>query len=736
MKKRSLQRRLTELFRDHPEAATSVSAAVTEINGTAGDPRSFDALDGLLSEQPYRLAYWKVAPDEINYRRFFDVNSLAALRADRDEVFWATHRRVLDLLARRGALGLRIDHPDGLLDPKAYLDRLQEAFVIAIAQRRHEESSEARSTPWSDIEPEIRRRVSALFSDASTPPLLYVAVEKILGFDESIPDDWRTAGTSGYDALNRINGLFVDQASAAEFSKRYQEWVRDRTPYRDIARRSKLLILDRSLASELHVLAYQLDRIAMRDRRTRDFTLGGLRQALREVIAAFPVYRSYITRTQVGKQDRALLNRSIRLAMRHDPATSQSLFRFLRDVLVNRANTSEPRPDDAPSVSNVACKFQQVTAPVTAKGLEDTAFYIYNRLVSLNEVGGEPDRFGVSPQLLHEWNKSRAERFPQAMTTLSTHDTKRSEDVRARINVLSEMPEAWFQAVKRWSALNAKFRGRVGKHTAPDRNDEYLFYQTLLGSWPFEPLDDDAFAGFRERVRAYMSKAAHEAKSHTSWLTPNPAYDQALDAYVSGVLDRAGNREFFEDFLAFQPLVSHHGQINSLAQTLLKIAFPGVPDTYQGTEVWDLSLVDPDNRRPVDYKRRWALLNELKARHADSTGETEELTNDLLTHSSDGRIKLYATWRALSCRRAHTDLFGTGDYEPLPSSGPHADSLFAFLRRLGSKNCRRCRTASLHAIGFDRPVSRWSRGLERDNPGTSHCCSRNTVGELVHWQDP
>ena len=416
-----------------------------------------------MSAQPYRLAYWKVAPDEINYRRFFDVNSLAALRADRDEVFWATHGRILDLLARRGALGLRIDHPDGLLDPKAYLERLQEAFVLAIAQRRYEESSEARSIPWPELEPEIRRQISALFSDAATPPLLYVAVEKILGFDESIPEDWRTAGTSGYDALNRLNGLFVDQASAAEFSKGYQDWIRDRTPYREIARRSKLLILDRSLASELHVLAYQLDRIAMRGRRTRDFTLSGLRQALREVIAAFPVYRSYITRAQVGKQDRALINRSIRLAMRRDPATSHSVFRFLRDVLIERASTPEGQPDDAPTVSDLACKFQQVTAPVTAKGLEDTAFYVYNRLVSLNEVGGEPDRFGVSPQLLHEWNQHRAERFPHAMTALSTHDTKRSEDVRARINVLSEIPGAWFQAVKRWSALNARFRRTSGQ---------------------------------------------------------------------------------------------------------------------------------------------------------------------------------------------------------------------------------------------------------------------------------
>jgi (1->4)-alpha-D-glucan 1-alpha-D-glucosylmutase len=410
-----------------------------------------------------------------------------------------------------------------------------------------------------------------------------------------------------------------------------------------------------------------------------------LRQALREVIAAFPVYRSYTTRAQVGTQDRALINRAIRLAMRRDLATSQSAFRFLRDVLINKVRTPESRPDDAQMVSDLTCKFQQVTAPVTAKGLEDTAFYVYNRLVSLNEVGGEPDRFGVSPQLLHDWNRSRAERFPHALTALSTHDTKRSEDVRARINVLSEVPAAWFQAVKRWSALNARFRGRVGKKAAPDRNAEYLFYQTLLGAWPLEPLDDKAFAGFRDRIRAYMSKAAHEAKCHTSWLTPNPVYDQALDTYVSGVLDRVGNREFFEDFLAFQPLVSHHGQVNSLAQTLLKIASPGSPDTYQGTEVWDFSLVDPDNRRSVDYKHRRALLNELKARHATPGAKIEELTNDLLTHSRDGRIKLYATWRALSCRRVHTDLFGTGDYQPLPSQGPHGESLFAFQRCLGSR---------------------------------------------------
>ncbi len=668
---------------DHPVITDSITQAIASLNGTPGEPRSFDAIDSLLASQPYRLAYWRVAADEINYRRFFDVSTLAALRSDREEVFHATHALVFDIVARQGATGLRIDHPDGLLDPQTYLDRLQEAYVLAIARRLHEDGLAAQTTDWEEIEPLLRDRLAGEAEDGKRAgsQQLYVVVEKILGHDEPFPSDWRTHGTSGYEALNRINGLFVDPASAAEFSRRYYSWIGDQTPYREVVRQKKLLILEVSLASELHVLAYQLERIALRDRRSRDFTQSGLRHVLRQVIATFPVYRSYITARGVSEQDRALVERAVRLAMRRNPMTSPAIFLFLRDVLLDRLERAEDAPANELGPAEFAGKFQQVTAPVMAKGLEDTCFYNYNRLVSLNEVGGDPGRFGIAPEQLHRWNTERASRFPHALTPLSTHDTKRSEDVRARINVLSEIPERWFTAIERWSELNQRHKKEIDDRDAPDRNEEYFFYQNLLGAWPLEDLDEQSFAGFRDRIRAYMAKATHEAKMHSSWQNPDPEYDEAIDRFIQGVLDRAGNQAFLDDFLPFQRLVSQHGMINSLAQTLLKITLPGVPDTYQGCELWDFSLVDPDNRRPVDFDRRSSMLRELKARGDDAS----ELVRDLVATWYDGRIKLYTHWRALSARHREPVLFSGGEYLPLSTRGKHGSSLFGFLRVAGPR---------------------------------------------------
>ena len=435
-------------------------------------------------------------------------------------------------------------------------------------------------------------------------PSLYVVVEKILGYDETFPGDWRTHGTSGYDMLNRINGLFVDPASAAEFTRRYQEWIGDQTPYREIVRQKKLLILEVSLASELHVLAYQLERIALRDRRSRDFTQSGLRHALRQVIASFPVYRCYITARAVSEQDRALVDRAVRSAMRRNPVTSRAIFRFLRNVLLDRVERPEDLPDEEPAPADFAGKFQQVTAPVMAKGLEDTTFYVYNRLVSLNEVGGEPGRFGITPEPLHRWNIDRAARFPHALTALSTHDTKRSEDVRARINVLSEVPDRWFQALERWSELNQrhKRRSRTRMPLTATRSISSTRTCWVPGLWRISTRRRSppfAIASVPTWPRRFT-----RPRSTASWQNPDPEYDEAIDHFVLAVLDHDGNRAFLDDFLAFQQFISHHGMLNSLAQTLLKIASPGVPDTYQGTELWDFSLVDPDNRRPVDYDLR------------------------------------------------------------------------------------------------------------------------------------
>lgn len=688
--KEIIKRRLAELLRDRSDVAEAVDASIAHLNGTPGDPRSFDALDALLETQPYRLAFWRVAADEINYRRFFDINALAALRADREEVFRATHRLIFDIIVRQGATGLRIDHPDGLLDPLEYLERLQLALIVADAALRHRESEDADRIPWEEIEPILREKLEARDAPAAAElarnPRLYVVVEKILAMDETIPEEWPTHGTSGYEAMNRINGLFVDSSSAGRFSRGYEQLIENPKSYRDIIFESKELIMDSSLGSELHVLSHQLERIAQRDRMSRDFTLNTLRGALREVIAAFPVYRSYITENHVGPHDRELVDRAIRGARRRNPLIGRSVFDFQRKVLLERPEVPEDLPENEPAWADFAGKFQQVTSPVTAKGIEDTAFYIYNRLISLNEVGGEPNRFGTSRDALHKWSARRAERFPFAMTALSTHDTKRSEDVRARINVLSEIPDQWFDAFVRWSDLNARHRSQIDDTDAPDRNEEYLLYQTLLGAWPIDEMDEAGWSEFRDRIRGYMSKAIHEAKVNTSWQNPYEEYDQAVDQFIVNILDPKENAAFLDDFLILQRKINRHGRLNGLSQTLLKLTMPGVPDTYQGTELWDFSLVDPDNRRPVDFDHRQAMLDELSRRVDEAGDDRSKLARELADAPIDGRSKLYVVWRALQARKRWPALFSTGEYVACPSFGQHEPSLFAFRRTSGPES--------------------------------------------------
>jgi (1->4)-alpha-D-glucan 1-alpha-D-glucosylmutase len=573
---------------------------VDSFNGTPGDPRSFDRLDALLDRQHYRLAHWHVASDEINYRRFFDINDLAALSMERREVFEATHALVLRLIREGKLAGVRVDHPDGLYDPKQYFQRLREAGVE------------------------------------------YAVAEKILAVGEPLPSDWPVAGTSGYDALNMINGLFVDRGNEEAFTRIYQDWTGDPAIYDDLVYRNKLLILDISLASELQMLAYQLDRIAQRGRRTRDFTHNALRHVLREVIASFPVYRSYVSDEGVREADVKVIEEAIERAVSRNPKTDRSVFDFTRDVLLLRSPAGS-----RDAQRKFAGKFQQVTAPVTAKGIEDTTFYIYNRLISLNEVGGDPAHFGVTPAELHAYLTDRQKRWPRALTALSTHDTKRSEDVRARINVLAEMPDEWRKRVEHW--------GRINQHDGPpSRNDEYLLYQTLVGAWPLEGKAEDAFV---KRIIEYLRKAMREAKVSTSWTSPNGEYESAVEDFIGRTIH---NETFLASFGPFQRRVADFALTNTLAQTLLRLTIPGVPDTYQGTELIDLSLVDPDNRRPVDYARRQALLK----------------------RPEEDR-KFFVTTMALHARREHPGLFSEGEYLPLEASGPRAEHVFAFARHLG-----------------------------------------------------
>ena len=645
--KEVIKRRLATLTRDCAAVREHVERAVTLFNGGKGDKHSFDRLDDLLGAQAYRLAHWRVAAEEINYRRFFDINELAAIRMEDPEVFRHVHAFVFELLKHELVDGFRIDHVDGLYNPGDYLARLQER------------AEEARPDLFGPEQP------------------LFVVVEKILALDEELPD-WRTHGTSGYDFLIQLNGVFVDGRNEKAFNAVWENFSRLRTPFREIAYRSKQLILRLSMASELNVLAHQLNRFSERSRYYRDFTLNSLTLAMREIIACFPVYRTYVNeRDEVRQPDREYIEHAVAEAKRRNPGRPRAVFEFVRDLLLKQADyiPEEERDEHLRFVG----KFQQVTSPVTAKGIEDTALYNYNRLVSLNEVGGEPDHFGIVPEALHDWLSSRAARWPHALSATSTHDTKRSEDVRARLNALSELPGAWKQATARWARANRRGRSTIDGQSYPMRNEEYLLYQTLVGSWPLEAMDADALRAYSERIVSYMQKAAREAKVVTSWLNPSERHEQAMKEFIEAILDPA-NTAFLDDFVEFQQKIARYGIYNSLAQVAIKIGAPGVPDFYQGTELWDFSLVDPDNRRPVDYERRAALLEEIRAASRDGDGALD-LFQHFASTPADDRFKLAVTHRLLEFRRTHGEIFQQGDYQPLTFEGGRKDHAFGFVRR-------------------------------------------------------
>lgn len=679
--KEVIKRRLAALAQADARVRGLIEENVALLNGQPGNPRSFDLLDDLLNDQAYRLAFWRVAADEINYRRFFDVNDLAALSMEKPEVFEATHALILRLLREGKVNGIRVDHPDGLYDPRGYLKRLQVRYVVEVARDIFAHDPQFAGRDWREVEGPLTERLQAAAEgmDAPFARPLYLVVEKILGRGEALPDDWPVHGTTGYEFLNAINGLFVRPDHASVFTRIYQRWGSE-DAFADIVYRKKFLIMQVALSAELHVLAHQLNRLSERDRWSRDFTLNSLRHALREVIACFPVYRPYIVGESVHPRDRRYVEWAVARAKRRNPAISESIFDFVRDMLLMKYPEAMGE-EDREALQRFVGKFQQVTSPVMAKGLEDTAFYVYNRLVSLNEVGGDPETFGIPVSAFHRQNRERQERFPCALSTTATHDTKRGEDVRTTIDVLSEMPQEWRRALTRWSRLNKRHRIEREDLVAPDRNDEYFFYQTLLGAWPLEPFEGKAVAEFTERIQAYMQKATHEAKVHTSWINPNPAYDDGIRAFVAGVLDPAGNAVFLQDFQDFQRTIRHYGLLNSLSQTLLKITSPGVPDVYQGTELWDFSLVDPDNRRPVDYERRRQMLTDLKREIQEAESDLPSLARRLVETKEDGRVKLYVVWRALQCRREGPGLFREGAYLPIETTGARRDHLCGFVRQ-------------------------------------------------------
>lgn len=639
------KRRLAALARSNGAVAAALEAAVRSFTGTAGEPASFDALHELLELQAFHLTYWRVAAEDINYRRFFDVNDLAALRVDNEAVFEATHRLVLQLIAEGKIDGLRVDHVDGLYDPAGYVRRLQRR-IAAITGK-----------PW--------------------PRALYLVVEKITASFEHLPADWPVHGETGYHFLNVVNRMLVDSATRTRMDRVYRAVSGESLEWRDVAYECQQLVLRRSLPSELNVATNQLARIARSDRNTRDFTFNNLRHALAEVIACFPVYRTYVA-DSVADSDRRYIEWAVATARRRHVAAEASVFDFVRAALLLELPAATDTQVRA--IRAFVMKFQQITAPITAKGIEDTALYRYNRLISLNEVGGEPGNYGSGVRAFHADAEYRVRHWPHEMLATSTHDTKRSEDMRARLDVLSEMTTPWREAVRRWMRINRTRKREIDGAQAPSSNDEYHFYQTLLGSWPLGEGDAAGAIAYRERIEAYMIKAVREAKLRTSWTETDAAYEEALLQFVRNALEPRDNNLFLADFLEFQRRMVRFGLLNSLSQTLCKLSAPGVPDIYQGNELWDFSLVDPDNRRPVDYRHRGTLLEELE-RHG-GRAPLAELTG----HMEDGRCKLFLTCKVLQLRRQQPALFSHGDYRSLRVHGPYAHHVCAFARRCAGQS--------------------------------------------------
>lgn len=593
---------IERLSNEVPFIGEIIDKAVDSVN------RNPDALHDLLEHQNYRLAYWRTAEQELGYRRFFDVNTLIGLRAENARVFADTHALILTWL-REGILdGVRIDHPDGLRDPRQYFDRLR-----------------------------------------SAAPDVWIVGEKILEHGERLREDWPVDGTTGYDFMNLVNGLFVDSREEAAFNRIYSQFTNEPTDYAAICRDKKLLIMRDLLGSDVNRLTALFSEVCNVHRDRRDFTRHDIRHAIREVAATFSVYRTYVVpeRNEISEDDRTYIAEAIESAKRNRQDLDSELFDFLEDVLVMRVQGKLE--------TEFVMRFQQFTAPVMAKGLEDTVFYSYNRLTSLNEVGGDPSRFGIGdPNVFHAFCIANRRRHPSTMLSTSTHDTKRSEDVRARIDLLSEIPRQWERALNSWAKANHKYK----TDGMPGRDTEYLLYQTMIGAWPIP----------RDRLLPYIEKATREAKSRTSWLDPNEAFENATKRFIEAIYD---DREFLAGFEKFVTPLINPGRVNSLAQVLLKLTAPGVPDIYQGSELWDLSLVDPDNRRPVDYDLRRKLLEEL-------SGLT---VAEVLKRSDEGLPKLWLTYHALRVRRENPEAFGPqSEYRPLPVTGAKASFALGYLR--------------------------------------------------------
>lgn len=615
--------RIKALFEKQPIMHEMLVKQLEDLNGIKGNPHSFDLLEKFLNLQHYRLCYWRVANDEINYRRFFDIIEYASIHNEDEEVFQAVHQLIFDFAKKGWVAGFRIDHIDGLWDPQKYLDDLVQNF--------------GNSKP-------------------------YIIAEKILTGNEKLRQEWPLHGTVGYDFLNQVNGVFIYQPHKQKILDIYQKFTDNQDNTGDLKYRCKKLILNSSLASELHLLALRLSEIAEKQRYFQDFSFDSLKKALCEILSCFPVYRTYIS-SSVGiihEEDQKYIKTSIARARKANWTVHRSIYVFIEDILFFKY------PEGADEAFKTACKdfvmhFQQITGPVMAKGLEDTAFYRYFPLCSLNEVGGDPAVFGISKDNFHKKNRERFANWPYSMLTTTTHDTKRSEDVRARINLLSEIPEQWEAMLSSWSELNQEHKVKIDDEFAPDRNDEYHLYQILLGTWPFKCIDE----AYIKRIQAYMVKAIREAKINSSWTDPNERYDETAKLFVQKI---CGDQRFLENFIPFATKISELGILNSLSQIILKFTSPGIPDIYQGNELLSFTLVDPDNRQPVDFFENKQLLLHIKN------------LNECLKTPGDGRIKLFITQQILQLRQRYPKVFTEGIYLPLDAMGTNSDHIIGYAR--------------------------------------------------------
>jgi (1->4)-alpha-D-glucan 1-alpha-D-glucosylmutase len=637
LRSQGLKEQLAAFVREHSSIRLAIEEALVRFNGRPGVEESWNELHVLIQDQHWRAAHFRVAGDDINYRRFFDINELAALRMELPTVFEHAHALVFRLIKEGKLDGLRIDHVDGLLNPEQYLKRL-------------------RSNAGDSV---------------------YLIVEKILAHHESLRSSWPVEGTTGYEFANLALGVLIDPEGEKPFTECYTEFTGERRNFAEIAIECKLRIMGNEMVSELNVLAREAARIAYQTPETADFTQNVLRRGIRAIAACFPVYRTYVDGEDNGEEDRRDLNWAMKLARCNEIDIDPSVFDFLEALISGDLVTKGRSGFSRYWVLRCAMKFQQYTGPVMAKGVEDTAFYRYNRFLALNEVGGRPDIFGLSVASFHKTTAQRARRWPQSMLTTSTHDTKLGEDARARLAVLSEMPEQWAKQVRLWShALRAR-RGDITAEAPPSRNDEYRLYQLLVATWPenitsIEECETVGLGSYTERIKQAMYKSIREAKVLSTWAAPNNTYEEAVMAFIDGALDIQTSKSFLSTFLPFQQQVASFGMENSLIMTVLKLTCPGVPDVYQGSELWDLSLVDPDNRRPVDYGRRIQMLEDLETQRPS--------VHDLLSHWPTGALKLFITTRILNFRSAHTGPFSEGRYEPLLTAGPKADYICGFAR--------------------------------------------------------